>query len=170
MAQLIKYENTKVDADKSAAELMALVQKYGGTRFEMQWEAGVLVGVRFAIAHKDLGEIPVRMSARTDEVRKFFSKNRPYSHHMRKTKAAYNEAQEVQAYRIAWRHLKDLCEQMLLAAELGIIEIHEAFMWAVEVEDPATGRVSTFGEFVSNSFHAVGSGGSLKLKPGTTAG
>lgn len=165
MAQTLKYETTTVDASQSAMQLSALVQRYGGTRFELRWDDGILTGVRFAIAHPALGEIPVRLQARIREVETRLRKARPWHRRMRRTPAQYEREMAEQAYRIAWRHLKDLCEQLLVATDLGVIEIHEGFLWAVEAEDPVTGQVTTFGDLLAQHTKAIGAGGALRLLP-----
>ena len=45
-----------------------------------------------------------------------------------------------QSRRIAWRHLKDLTEQLLLAVELGLRTLPGAFMADIEAYDGATGE------------------------------
>jgi len=165
MSQAIKYETTSIDATQSAMELSALVQKYGGTRFELRWEGGLLMGVRFAIRHPGLGDVPVRLPARQDAVAATLQEKRPYSSRMRKTRVEWERDIAAQAYRVAWRHLKDFAEQVLLAVDLGILEIQEGFLWAVEIEDPQTGDVTTMGAMVAQHMQAVGQDGALRLLP-----
>jgi hypothetical protein len=145
--QAIKYEGTTVDPAKSAAEIAGLVQKYGGTRFEMKWDQySRLQGVRFAIRHERLGEIPVRLMAQIANVEKYLLKKRPWSYSMRKTKAQHEAEMRDTAYRVSWRQLKDFVEQSLLAVETGLFPLHEAFMAQVEMEDPAGGDPITVGQ------------------------
>jgi hypothetical protein len=161
----VKYAQTTVDPTQSAMQLSALVQRYGGTRFELRWDQGLLTGVRFAIAHPALGEIPVRLQARIQEVEARLRKARPWHRRMRKSPKDYEREVTEQAYRMAWRHLRDLCEQLLVATSLGVIEIHEGFLWAVEAEDPVTGVVTTFGDLLAHHTKAIGAGGALRLLP-----
>lgn len=51
-----------------------------------------------------------------------------------------------QAERIAWRHMKDLTEQLLLAARLGIKTVPGAFMPDIEVWDDEEGETTAMGE------------------------
>lgn len=155
--QAIKYETTTVDAGKSASEIAQLVQTYGGSRFEMQWgEDGLLTGIRFALRHPKLGEVPVRLTARTERIEEILrgvSKWR-WDHQGRK----------LHAYRIAWRQLKDFVEQQLLAVKTGLFPVHEVFMAQVEARDPDTGEMVTVGELVERH-GAIAPGGGLRLLP-----
>ena len=76
MSQAIKYESTTVEPEQSAAEIMQLVRKYGGTRFEMIWGDHGLRGVRFAI-QTEHGEVPVRLGARVERVAEIILQKKP---------------------------------------------------------------------------------------------
>lgn len=162
--QAIKYEGTEVDPGKSASELGQLVQKYGGSRFEMQWDDhGLLTGLRFAIRHPKFGEIPVRLVARTERIAQLLLKAHPYQWG-RVSRVDHDARWKVQAYRIAWRQLKDFVEQQLLAVETGLFPVHEVFMAQVETRDPETGATITVGELMER--HATTApGGGLRLLP-----
>lgn len=164
MGQAIKYENTTVDPSVSAMQIGQLVQRYGGSRFEMQWnDRGRLIGVRFAIRHDRLGEVPVRLMASIENVEGLIRERRPYSSRMRKTRAQWAEWCADVAYRVAWRQLKDFVEQALLAVETGLFPLHEAFMAQVETPDPETGEPITVGELFGR--HAVLESSGLRLLP-----
>jgi hypothetical protein len=145
--QVIKYQTTTVDHDTSISEIAALVRRYGGTRFEQQWDKyGRPTGIRFAIQQAELGEIPVKLTAQTDTIHEILHKagvfGRVYPN------AARQERLQEQAARIAWRHMKDLVEQLLLAVQLGLKTLSAAFMSDVEVWDEASGETVTMAEFV----------------------
>lgn len=162
--QAIKYESTKVDPTQSASEIAQLVNRYGGSRFEMLWdEFARLRGVRFAIRHERLGEVPVRLMAATHNVEAVILKRKPYSRRMRRTKSEYEAEVRDTAYRVAWRQLKDFVEQSLLAVETGLFPLHEAFMAQVETPDPETGEPITVGELFER--HAVLESAGLRLLP-----
>jgi hypothetical protein len=142
VTQAIKYQTTTVAAERSGNEIMALVRKYGGTRFEQMWgEAGELVGIRFAI-RTDAGEVPVSMKARTERIREVLLKSR------RRVTTRQREELTALAHRVAWRHLKDLTEQLLLAVELGLQDVGAAFMAHIEVWDDAEGETVTMAEYL----------------------
>lgn len=160
--QPIKYASTTVAPTKSAGEIQDLVRRYGGTRCEVRWDgAGRVYGVRFAIRHERFGEIPVRLTAKTDRIFEILQKQRRSVYDRRKKEAVDRD----QAYRIAWRQLKDFVEQALLAVETGLFPLHEAFMAAVETEDPETGESVTWGELLER--HGAGGPQGLRLLPPT---
>lgn len=133
MAQQIKYQNTTVDASRSAGHIAELVRKYGGSRFEQQWdEYGQLVGIRFAIRDDRLGEVPVILRAQTETITAILDDAAPKSWDADRVLA--------QAHRIAWRQLKDFVEQALLAVRTGLFPLAAAFMAHVEVRDEETGE------------------------------
>lgn len=51
---------------------------------------------------------------------------------------------------------------------IALFPLHEAFMAAVEMEDPATGEAVTFGEFLERHGGRGPAGGPLRLNPGPT--
>lgn len=164
-SQAIKYENTEVSADKSATELQAIVRKYGGTRFEMRWKDGLLVGVRFAIQDKKLGEIPVMLKAKTENIRAILEgKKKGRSYYLSDTQKKWCAEQ---SYRIAWRQLKDVTEQLLLGVHTGLFTLTDAFMSSLEVYDPATGEPATMGELFYQRAQ-LAPGGEMLLLNATT--
>jgi len=160
--QAIKYASTTVDPLKSANEIQALVQRYGGTRFEIRWnESKQVAAVRFAIRHPKFGEIPVRLTARVEKIAEILKAARTSRRYISQGERQKKDAEErTQAYRIAWRQLRDFIEQALLAVETGLFPLHEAFMASVETEDPETGDVVTWGELLERR----GSGGPHGLR------
>lgn len=147
MSQAIKYESTSIEPNQSAGEIAGLVAKYGGTRFEMRWgDYGELTGVRFAIRHARMDEVPVRLTAAIDNVAAIIMDRRPYTSRTRGTRQEWERKCRETAARVAWRQLRDFVEQSLLAVETGLFPLHEVFMAQVETRDPETGEVVTVGE------------------------
>lgn len=144
--QIVKYESTEVAVEKTLAGLAGLIRRYGGRRFEQIWDkAGNAVAVRFAIDHPSLGELPVHLPARTAKIERILldgGKWRSYPEGERGEKIAE------QAHRIAWRHISDLTEQLLLAVQLDIKTLSEAFMADVEVYDRERGELVRMAEFL----------------------
>jgi hypothetical protein len=149
LAQPIKYAETAVPADRSVRELEELVFSYGGSRFEKLRDlGGNLTAVRFALRAEPWGEVPVLLEARAEVVLQILTDARPWNLR-RGAKAAYESKLREQAYRIAWRQLRDFVEQALLAVRTGLLLPTDAFMWGLEVSDPATGARTT----ASDLFH-----------------
>lgn len=145
MAQTIKYESTKISAVQSAGEIATLVHRYGGTRFEQRWDphTGELFGIRFAIQVEEQGEVPVRLTARTETIEEILRDARG-------PRSSTTDAEiRAKAQRIAWRQLKDFVEQALLAVETGLFDLAAAFMAHVEVWDEEHDETVTMAELVS---------------------
>lgn len=143
--QAIKYQETDVPAERSVGEVANLIRRYGGTRFEQLWgEDGRILGVRFAIRHPEIGELPVSLTAKYGEIERILWET-PYG-----SRAGSEENRRAriarQAERMAWRHLKDLTEQLLLSVRLGLRSLPAAFMADVEVLDESSGETVTMGE------------------------
>lgn len=152
--QSIKYESTSIAPEKSAGEIAQLVARYGASRFEQQWnEQGELCAIRFAL-RTELGEVPVRMEARTERIVEL----------LRRPTWTLSERRQ-QAHRIAWRHLKDLTEQLLLAVKLGLKDVGAAFMDSVEVVDPQSGDTMTMRDLLARHAFQLQPGRPLRLLP-----
>lgn len=156
MAQSIKYQETTVSAEVSAGQISGLVARYGASRFEQQWnDDGELSAIRFTL-RTAMGEVPVRLDAKTDRIVELLPKPVRYN--------AVDRRRE-QAYRIAWRHLKDLTEQLLLAVHLGLKDVGAAFMDSVEVVDPDSGDTITMRDLLARHAHQISAGRPLRLLP-----
>lgn len=160
--QAIKYQTTEIDPSRSAAEIMGLVERYGASRFEMQWDNRELAGIRFAVLDEELGEVPLWLKARTETIEGILRRTSPFSR-SRGTMAQWEQRTREQARRIAWRQLKDFAEQALLAVETGLFRFTEAFMTSVETTDPETGERTTWGELTHRQA-MIGSGASKVLR------
>lgn len=166
MANAIKYQDTRVEVEKTLSELTALIKRYGGTSFEQHWTPeGRVSDVRFAIHHDTLGELPVRLVARTGRIQRILLDAglwKSYQKTERENKIA------AQAEKIAWRHIKDLTEQLLLAVQLDIRSLPEAFLADVEIVDPRLGESVRMAEYLESRASA-GPEGLMLEEPETTA-
>lgn len=164
MTQRIKYQDTTVAPVDSVGHITKAVMRHRATRFEQLFDPQTarITGIRFAIEAGELGEIPVRLIARTENVAEILWKRRgPRS---RKSRDQIHE----QAERIAWRQLKDVVEQLLFAVETGLMTLPEAFMSSVEVWDDAESEVVTMAELMSRRAVSImrPEGSVLALGPG----
>lgn len=158
--QPIKYWETKVTAAKSASEVLDLLVRYKAERTTIEWDgAGNPLAVAFAIRDAQAGVIPVRLVARTADVKAALRKMGKYP------------KDEDHVRRIAWRHLRDLIEQQLLSVHLGMSSLVETFFANVQVGQGA--GVSTLGEWVSVALQSGqvprDIGGALMLPPAQRA-
>jgi hypothetical protein len=160
-AQAIKYETTKIEPTQSAAEIAQLVQRYGASRVELRWnERAELEGIRFALRTDGMGEVPVRIIARTEGVQKILAE----------AKRTWSKQQvREHALRIAWRHLRDLTEQLLLAVQLGLRDVGSAFMADIEVWDDVREETVTMAEFLSTRAQLAPGERGLLLRSGPEA-
>lgn len=160
--QAIKYQSTTIDPWKSAAEIAALVRKYGGTRFEQQWgERGEMLGIRFGIRDERMGEVPVILRAQTERIEEILRGAVP--------RTWLKQEIREQAQRIAWRQLKDFVEQALLAVETGLFPLAAAFMAHIEVEDEETGAPIALIEAFATRGRLGSRGHGVRLLPAETA-
>lgn len=154
--QIVKYESTEVAVEKTLASLAELIRRYGGRRFEQIWDAaGNAVAVRFAVDHPSFGELPVHLPARTGKISQILNeagKWRSYPENEREGKIAE------QSHRIAWRHIVDLTEQLLLAVQLDIKTLPEAFMADIEVHDRELNETVKMAEYLERRASAGPSG------------
>ncbi|MCE2456178.1 MAG: hypothetical protein J4G12_10285 [Gemmatimonadetes bacterium] len=158
--QVVKYQTTSVEAARSAQQICDLARKYGASRFEMRWDdRRRLEGVRFAVRHPEAGEVPVVLRAPEETITRILWDARgPNS---RKTRAEIAD----QAHRIAWRHMKDLTEQLLLATRLGLRTVEGAFMADIEVWDDETGETTTMAELFARRARLEPGQRSVRLLP-----
>jgi hypothetical protein len=157
MPQAIKYETTKIDPTQSASEVATLVQRFGASRFELRWnEVNELSGIRFSLRVNGVGEVPVRIDARTVRIEEIV--------HAAHRSWSVAECRE-QALRIAWRHLRDLTEQLLLAVQLGLKDVGAAFMDGVEVWDDRAGETVTVAEYLTRYASLSAGDNGLRLLP-----
>jgi hypothetical protein len=161
MARKIKYETTTIAPEDSAAQIGKLVSNYGARQFSQHWApSGFLEGVTFLLVdHRYGGIVPIRLQAQTDAILEILESGR---------KRPARVDLELQAQRIAWRQLKDLVEQLLLAARTGLFSVVDAFMANVVIETP-DGDSETVGEFFARAEPELGKSG-LKLFKALPAG
>lgn len=164
MSQSIKYQSTDINPAKSVSQIGELVRRYGGSRFEQLWsEEGEITGIRFSIRHKQIGELPVYMTARTGEIERIltasgYAVGRSFEQQEERPRKV-----AAQARRISWRHLKDLTEQLLLAVELGLRSLPSAFMSDVEVWDETRNETVTMYELFERRAQIANSGRGVEL-------
>ena len=125
----------------------------------LRWDAeGRLEGVAFTIVDQRYGGIvPVRLDAPTAEIETILEASRLFRN---------PTIRETQAQRIAWRHLRDLVEQLLMAVRVGLYSVAEAFMANVVIETDEGSE--TMGQYVSRMKPQLGSEGLRLLGPSQT--
>lgn len=161
--QFVKYQETEVEAETSIGQITALVKRYGGSRFEQLWgESGELTGARFAIRHPEIGELPVALRLKTGEIERILRDGgylRSLPPNERRARISR------QAKRIAWRHEKDLIEQLLLSVRLGTRSLPGAFMAEIEAWDAESGETVTMEELFARRAELAPSGRGVEMLP-----
>jgi hypothetical protein len=148
-SQPIKYAETTVEASQSVAEVTELVRRYGASRFEQRWnDEGQTEAIRFTLRASELGDVPVVLRARTERILEILREAHPYTTRRKRSAREHDAWIRAQAYRIAWRHLRDLTEQLLLAAQLGLRTVASAFMADLEIFDETSGETVTMEEYL----------------------
>ena len=113
-----------------------------------------MLGVRFAIRHPQIGELPVSLMLKTGEIERILAAE--------STRVAAHRRRE-QAERIAWRHEKDLIEQLLLSVHLGTRSLQGAFMAEIEAWDDVAGETVTLGELFARRAELSPTGRGVEL-------
>lgn len=168
--QAVKYQTTTIEASQSAAEIAEMVRRYGASRFELRWDdAGQLSGIRFSLRTEELSEAPVTLSARTERILELLREDQPYNSRRRASATEWETQLRAQAHRIAWRHIRDLTEQLLLAVQLGLRTVGSAFMADIEVWDDATGETVPMAEFLARRVQLVSDDRGIRLLTGGEA-
>lgn len=168
MSQPIKYWTTKVPASRSIRKIKDIIRDAGGGRFEEVWDGeGGVLGIRFTLPmpQADIAEVPIALEVDVDKVLDRIWQSYSRSHR-RRTDVSREDYRD-RAERIAWRHVKDLAEQMTLAVELGTFDLMDLFGGMVVVRDPDTGERKTMGRLMGGGkYLSPGAGGALLLPSG----
>jgi len=135
--------------------------KYGATRFETRWdpETRRLLGLRFAIIQEPWGELPVRLQAQTENILEILR-----SHQGPRSRKTDRDLLD-HAERIAWRQLKDVVEQLLLAVETGLWSLAQAFMAHVEVWDEEARETVTMSQLLATRAELLPGEKGIRLLP-----
>jgi hypothetical protein len=109
MATQIYMGTTKIEADKTAAELMTILARSGARQVAMEYSAaGQIEGLRFVIPVGGEDRC-FALPARVDPIIKFVRNDR------------------AQARRTAWRLLLRWCEAQLALIQVGMVKAEEVY-------------------------------------------
>lgn len=173
MAQKIKYQDTTVDPMASAAQIAALISRYGARSFGQHYaEDGSLSGVHFVLRVQDAGDLPVMLRAPSQTIEAILWGGKIPAPAASWDKAGQAKRIKVheQALRIAWRHLKDYIEQSLLAVQTGLFPVGAAFMAHMEGWDSESGQTRPFYEIAAARLRLSGNGRGVVLLPASSLG
>ena len=153
----VKAADSSVPAGKSAAAIKDLVRKYGASGFGTSEDyANGVVTVSFVLNTEDGQHVPVQIPVRIERVYASMYPTKPGHNHI--VSAAQSEQnRRAQAERTAWRQLHLLVEANLIAVQLGIMSLGEAFMpHTMVVSDD--GRSERMADYFTRTRGALGPG------------
>lgn len=164
----MKYRSTEVPVSRSVSKIERMIVEYGAGQFTKTYDGQSITGISFTLVADRWGipELPIEISLATDDVldRIWMS----YSVTHRNRQGIEKEQYREHAEKMAWRQMKDLVEQLLLAFETGIMNPVEMFFGYVVVTDPETGQTRGMGElFLEKGLLTPAAGGRLLIGTGS---
>jgi len=128
---MIYMDTTKIDCEKTAAEIQSLLGKHGATQILMEYENREIVALSFILKTR-VGEraycLPVRWKPIFQIIHKKSRSRGRYSQ-----KAVEND--EAQARRTAWRIVLRWVQAQLAFTEVGMVTIDEIMLPYMKVQD-----------------------------------
>lgn len=107
---------TKIKSEKTAAEISALLARYGASTVQSTYKDGEVVGLAFSIpcGNKDLFyQMPV--------------KHEPILEILYKNRATPKMRTKEHARRVAWRQIFRWIEAQMALVEVGMVDVNEIF-------------------------------------------
>lgn len=139
---LLNY-TTKIDADKTIAEITKLLVTHGAKSVLTDYEDGVISAVSFKIAVNGR-EIPFRLPCDWRPVLAILEAD---------PKVPRRMADQQQAVRTAWRIVKDWIAAQMALIETKMVKLEEVFLSYAVMKDG-----KTLGETMANNNFLLGSG------------
>jgi hypothetical protein len=121
---MVKIANatTEVAAEKSIAEIVAILTKHGATEIMSSFNAGTAIGLTFFINTKH-GDLAFKLPANIDKI---------YSILIEDCRLSYREEVKArvhkQAERIAWRIMRDWVRAQIAIIQAEQVEIEQVFL------------------------------------------
>ena len=140
-------ETTEVPAERTAAEISAVLIQAGATQINTAYESGEIVGLRWTMRVPGGRELLFSMPARVDPIFQIFQKRRKYEWD-RKEKAADDRTK---AKRVAWRQLLRWVQAQVAMIECGMAESAEVFFPYIQAPSGQT----LFEHFKEQQFKAL---------------
>lgn len=115
-------ETTKIDANKTASEVAAVLAMAGATRVMQDFQGGIVTALTFAIRAGDV-EIPFRLPINPTPIFTILQQRRAPSN--RNKKAPEDLEQSV---RVAWRQILRWVQAQVALIETGMVKTQEVFL------------------------------------------
>lgn len=117
---LLDY-TTKVPVAKTVAEIQAKLVEHGARAVMMEYDQGRVTALAFRVETPS-GEIPIRLPVDAAATMRVLKKQ----HEERMIEGRY--ANDQQAYRVAWRIIKDWVEAQMSLLETEMVKMEEIFL------------------------------------------
>lgn len=125
----LKNYTTDVPANKSIAEIQQMLQKHGVSGIMMEYEPGT--GQIESLAFKldiEGRTWAFRLPLRWRNAHQVMYRGVKDQVNWRTGESRYKKSREEQAYRVAWRILKDWVAVQMALVELEIVQVQEVFL------------------------------------------
>ena len=153
----VKSAESNVSAEKSVAAIKDLVRKYGASGFGTSEDyAQGVVTVSFVLNTDDGQHVPVQIPVRIHRVYDaMYPTKAGHNQHVSAAQSERNRRQ--QAERTAWRQLHLMVEANLVAVQLGIMSLGEAFLPHTMVVSQ-DGKSERMADYLTRTHGALGPG------------
>lgn len=123
---LLNY-TTKIDADKTAAEIVKILAKHGASAILTDYKDGVLSAISFKITAngQDMG---FRLPCDWRPVYEILAKQKKLPNTWDSRYAHAKSEKEMQAARTAWRIVKDWVEAQMALIETNMVSTRDVFL------------------------------------------
>ena len=122
MAGSILNYTTKIEAARTAAEIIGIIAKVGAKRSNITYDgAGVPLALEFMVT-TETGEMVFRLPSRSEGVYQVLYDD------WNRGKISGTFASRQQATRVAWRILKDWVEAQAAIIQVGMVQLHEVML------------------------------------------
>jgi hypothetical protein len=128
----IYMETTEIAAERTAAEVSAVLVQAGASSVSIRYDNGKIIGMSWTM-RVGANELPFAMPARVEPVYELLKS--------RRTGYLHNQAKErirLQAERVAWRQLLRWVQAQLAMIEVGMVKRAEVFMPYMQQADGST--------------------------------
>ena len=140
---MVKIANatTEVPAEKSIAEIMAILTKHGATEIMSSYNAGTAIGLTFVVPTKH-GSLAFQLPAHIDKVYSILINER-YDAWKEDVKTRVHK----QAERVAWRILKDWVRAQMAIVQTEMVTVEEVFLPYLQIRGKSLYQTLVDGQF-----------------------
>jgi hypothetical protein len=151
MRKNIRNYTSTVAVQKSVNEIQDMLVSRKAKNVMFEYDNGMLVGMVFII-DTSKGSLPIKLPARVKLVERLFyqDKNKGSSYY----KKELTDVQKDQAYRTAWKNLRDWVDIQMTLLDLDMVKMEEVFLPYMVTSDGKT----TFFEWTENRNFLLPSG------------